>query len=96
MLDVVCPCCQATLKIDPNTQAVISHQAKPKPRPIEDLSAAVAALKGESARREEVFQKQLAEQRTHHAVLDRKFDELLRQAKQSPDTGPRTKDIDLD
>lgn len=96
MLEVVCPCCEATLKIDPNTRAVISHQAKPKPRAIEDLSAAVAALKGETARREEVFQKQLAEQRTHHEVLDRKFDELLRQAKENPDTGPRTKDIDLD
>ncbi len=63
LFQLECPCCQATLKIDPATHAVISYKEKEKPRPVEDLSAAVARLKGESARREELFQKQLAEQK---------------------------------
>jgi len=29
-------------------------------------------------------------------VLSKKFDELLKQAKENPDVGPRKKDIDLD
>ncbi len=96
LFEVDCPCCGATLKIDPSTRAVISHKAKEKPREVEDLTEAVERLKGESARREELFQKQLAEQRTHQEVLSRKFDELLKQAKEKPDAEPPVKDIDLD
>ncbi len=96
LLDVVCPCCQATLRVDPQTSSVITFKEKEMPRPVEDLHEAVAKLKGEEARRDEVFRKSLQAQKTHQQVLDRKFEELLKQAKASPDKGPRTKDIDLD
>ena len=96
LFEVRCPCCEATLKIDPDTRAVISHQEKEKPHIVEDLSAAVARLKGEEARRDEVFRKSMEEQKTHHEVLSKKFDELFKQAKEKPDTGRRVKDIDLD
>ena len=84
------------LKIDPQTGAVISYKGKEKPPAIEDLSAALARLKGESSRRDKVFRKQLADQKTRRQVLDRKFDELLKQAKETPDLPPPLKDIDLD
>lgn len=96
LIEVACPCCEATLWIDPQTRAVIKHAEKEKPRAVEDLTAAVARLKGEGARREKVFQKQMEEQKTHAQVLNRKFDELLKQAQENPDQSPRTKDIDLD
>ena len=95
-MELRCPCCEATLKVDPETGAVISYRAKEKPPAIEDLSAAVARLKGESSRREQVFRKQLAEQKTRQQVLDRKFDELLKQARETPNAPPPPKDIDLD
>ncbi len=37
----------------------------------------------------------IAEQKTRQSVLDKKFEELLKQAKASPDTGPQKRDIDL-
>jgi predicted nuclease with TOPRIM domain len=95
LIEVACPCCEATLRIDPATSAVITHKEKVKPHPVEDLQAAVQKLKGEEARREEVFQKQMAEQKNRQAVLNKKFDELFKQAKEDPDMQPRTKDIDL-
>ena len=95
LISVSCPCCEATLKIDPETRAVIDYEVKEKPPAIEDLSVAVAKLKGESARREEVFQKNLEEQKTHQKVLEKKFDELFKKAKESPVERPM-KDIDLD
>src|SRR5262249_39798286 len=55
--DVRCPCCEAILKIDPETRAVISHKVPEKPKPIEDLAAEVAKLKGAASRRDEAFQK---------------------------------------
>lgn len=94
--EIQCPCCQAALKIDPATQAVISHQAAEKPRPIEDLAAAVEKLKGESGRREDVFRKSVAAEKVHGEVLNKKFDELFRQAKEKPDTGKPIRPFDLD
>jgi hypothetical protein len=95
MFDVVCPCCDAILKIDPETRAVIAHTVPVKPAPIEDLAAEVAKLKGAGDRREQLFQKQFEAEKSHGKVLEKKFDELFKRAKQSPDTKPPTRDIDL-
>ena len=96
LFEVECPCCQARLKIDPETRAVISHQVPEKPPAIEDLAAAVAKLKGEAGRRDEVFRKQVETEKLHGKVLEKKFDELLKQAKENPDLTPPKRDIDLD
>jgi len=96
MFEVECPVCQATLKVDLDTKAVISHREKQKPGPIEDLDAAVAKLRGEAARREELFRKSLEEQKTRQEVLAKKFDELFKQAKEKPEAPRPLKDIDLD
>ena len=95
MFEVACPCCEAILKIDPETRAVIAHTVKEKPRPIEDLAAEVAKLKGAGARREELFQKQFEAEKSHGKVLEKKFDELFKRAKENPDLEPPKRDIDL-
>jgi hypothetical protein len=84
------------LKIDPETRAVISHFVPEKPKPIGDLAAEVAKLKGASGRREEIFQKSFEAEKMHGRVLEKKFDELFRQAKENPDLTPPKRDIDLD
>jgi hypothetical protein len=96
LFEVECPCCKAVLKVDPETEAVISHFVPEKPPPIEDLAAAVAKLKGEAGRREEVFRKQVDAEKSHGKVLSKKFDELLKQAKENPDAAPPLRDFDLD
>ena len=94
--DVQCPCCQAILKIDTETRSVISHKVPDKPKPIEDLAAEVAKLKGAAGRRDEAFQKSFEAEKMHGKVLEKKFDELFRQAKENPDLTPPKRDIDLD
>jgi len=96
MFEVECPCCKAALKIDPATHAVISHKAPEKPPAIEDLAAAAGRLKDEAQRREEAFQKSMAAEKVHSQVLQKKFDELFKQAKEKPDLRPPLRDIDLD
>jgi hypothetical protein len=96
MFEVECPCCQAVLKIDPETCAVIAHTVPVKPMPISDLAAEVAKLKGEGARRDEVFQKQFEAEKSHAKVLEKKFDELFKRHKESPDVQRPMRDIDLD
>jgi hypothetical protein len=96
MFEVACPCCQAVLTIDPETRAVIAHTIPEKPRAIEDLGAEVAKLKGEGARREELFRKQFEAEKSHGKVLEKKFDELFKRAKEDPDIRPPKRDIDFD
>ena len=96
LLDVECPCCHAALKVDPETQAVISHKEPEKPRTVEDMGEALARLRGEGARREEAFRKSVEAEKKSKDVLAKKFDELLKQAKEKPDLAPPTRDIDLD
>jgi len=96
MFEVQCPCCQAALQVDPETRAVISFKEPEKPRTVENLEAAVAGLKGEAARREEAFRKSFEREKMSAQVLSKKFDELLKQAKASPQVPPPKRDIDLD
>jgi hypothetical protein len=96
MFEVPCPCCQAILKIDPETQAVIAHTVPEKPKLIDDLAAEVTKLKGEGARRDELFRKQFEAEKSHGKVLEKKFDELFKRAKENPDLTPPKRDIDLD
>jgi len=77
-------------------KAVISHQEHQRPRAIEDIGAAVQKLKGEEARRSETFQKSFEEHKSHHKVLERKFDELLKQAKEKPDAPPPRNPFDYE
>ncbi len=97
LFEVQCPCCEARLKIDPETQAVISHKIPEKKPLIEDLASAVLKLKGESGRREELFQKSMAAEKQHGKVLERKFEELFKQVQDDPDKGKKPiRDFDLD
>src|SRR5208337_5476023 len=64
LVEVRCPCCEATLQIDPELKAVISYEEHKKPPSIEDIGAAVQKLKGEEARRDEVFQKSFAQHKS--------------------------------
>lgn len=88
LLEVECPCCDAILKVDPATGAVITHKEKERPKPVEDMAAAVARIKADEAARGAKFQQQMDRERASKDVLNKKFDELLKQAHADPDKKP--------
>ncbi|MBI3667879.1 MAG: hypothetical protein HY236_16885 [Acidobacteria bacterium] len=94
--EIECPCCKAFLRVDPETRAVILHEAPEKPPVVEDLREAVQKLKGEEGKREQLFRKQVEAEKSHGRVLEKKFEELLKQAKSEPAGKPGIRDIDLD
>lgn len=96
IFEIECPCCKAALKVDPETSAVISHKEPPRPPVIEDLQQAVQKLKGAEQQRDQVFRKQVEAEKTHGKVLEKKFEELLKQAKSEPAPQRGIRDIDLD
>lgn len=91
---VVCPCCNATLTVDRALGAVIAHEPPPKTGPARDLDHALGALRGAAGRREDTFRKSVEAERSKGKVLDRKFQEGLKKAKDDPD--PPVRPIDLD
>jgi hypothetical protein len=95
LFEVNCPCCNSMLKIDGEMRAVISYEEPVKKPVIEDLAAEVQKLKGAAGRREEAFQKSVAAEKNQGQLLNRKFDELLKQAKENPEFGKKPRDIDL-
>jgi ribulose kinase len=93
--EVGCPCCGAVLKIDFATQAVIAHTAAVKPKMFADLEEAARAMKEQDSRKESLFQQSVQAQKNSADVLEKKFQEAIKRAKETPDT-PRIRDFDLD
>jgi hypothetical protein len=91
---VTCPCCQGRLTIDSQLEAVIAHEAPPRPRSGIGLDDALSSLRGAATRREERFREQLKAEETKRDVLDRKFQEGMKKAKDMPDPPPRPIDLD--
>jgi ribulose kinase len=94
--DVTCPCCGALLKIDTATRAVISHTAAVKPKTFNDMEAAAKAMREQDSRRESIFQQSMEAQKHASDLLEKKFQEALKKAKETPDTGKPIRDFDLD
>jgi hypothetical protein len=94
--EVTCPCCGALLKVDNSTKAVIAHTAKAVPRTFEDLEAAARSMKEHDTRKESIFRQSVEAQKHQGDLLEKKFQEALKRAKESPDTGKPIRDFDLD
>jgi hypothetical protein len=96
LIDILCPCCGSTLLVDPEMKLVIQHREPEKKPLIEDLHSAVQQLKGDADRRNEVFEKSFASHRSGEKVREKKFEELLRQAKEDKTGTPPKRPFDLD
>ena len=91
---VTCPCCSGRLTIDTALEAVVAHEAPPKARSGVGLDEALSSLKGAAARREVLFKEQIQAEQKKPQVLQRKFEEGLKKAKDSPD--PPLNPMDMD
>lgn len=96
IIEVTCPCCSALLKVDTATAAVITHTAAVKPRMFNDMEEAAKAMKEQDSRRESIFRQSVEAQKHASELLDKKFQEAVKKAKESPDTGRPIRDFDLD
>jgi len=89
-----CPHCQAKLTIDPELQAVLEHEPPPKKSDY-DFDQQLKGLSEAERKREELFRQSFAAEKDRSTLLDRKFEEGLKKAKDEPITKP-LRPIDLD
>lgn len=93
--DVTCPCCSATLKVDTEVHAVISHVPPTRPKTFNDFEEAERAMREQDNRRESLFQQSIENERNKSDLLEKKFQEAVKKAKETPNTRP-IRDFDLD
>jgi glycerophosphoryl diester phosphodiesterase len=84
-IEVTCPCCSALLKVDTATAEVIAHTAAVKPRMFSDMEEAARAMKEQDSRRESIFRQSVEAQKHAAELLDKKFQEAVKKAKESPE-----------
>jgi molecular chaperone DnaK (HSP70) len=84
------------MKIDASTRAVISHTAPVKPRMFNDMEEAARAMKEQDSRRDSIFRQSVEAQKHASDLLEKKFQEAVKKAKETPDTGRPIRDFDLD
>jgi hypothetical protein len=94
-LQVVCPCCQAKLTVDPIFGAVLSHEAPVKAGPQVDLSDTAKILSEQQKNREDKLRDSLFQETNKEDILAKKFEEAMKKAKDAP-AGKPIRDFDLD
>src|ERR1700752_1308768 len=93
-IEIACPCCDAKLTIDTELGVVLAHTAPPKPVHDVDISDAARILAEEAQKREDKFRDSWAAESKKEDVLNRKFEEALKKAKDQPAEKP-WRDFDL-
>jgi hypothetical protein len=82
--------------VDATEKAVISHIAPVKPKMFNDIEEAARAMKEQDSRRDSIFRQSVENQKHASELLEKKFQEAVRKAKETPDTGKPIRDFDLD
>jgi hypothetical protein len=95
IFEVACPDCGAMLRIDAASGVLVSHTSAPRKRMFEDLESAAQAMRAQDERKEAIFRQSVDAEKNKADLLEKKFAEALRKAKDAPDVKP-LREFDLD
>jgi hypothetical protein len=95
IFEVACPDCGAMLRVDGETGLVVSHTPAPRKRMFEDLETAAKAMREQNERKESLFRQSIDAEKNKADLMEKKFAEALRKAKDAPEGKP-LREFDLD
>jgi hypothetical protein len=81
---VQCPDCGATLKVDPDTGAVLSHESVVSKNKLGSLEEAAKENQRRKARAEDLFAATVEREKHKSDILEKTFREALERAKADP------------
>lgn len=90
---LICPCCEATLMIDAQTGAILSHEEKAKP--VASFDEMLKGMDKQKQMREQIFQQELGSQKDRERLLEEKFREAMKRAEKDKDK-PYINPLDID
>jgi len=90
---IICPCCEATLTIDVQTGALITHEEKVKP--LASFDEMVKGLDKQKQMREQIFAQELSSMKDRDRILEEKFQEAMKRAEKDKDK-PYINPLDID
>jgi ribosome-associated translation inhibitor RaiA len=92
---IMCPCCEATLHVDSQTGALISHEEKSKPHA--SFDEMVKGLDKQKQVREQIFAQELSSHKDRDRILEEKFQEAMKRAEKDKDKDkPYRNPLDFD
>ncbi len=94
--EIVCPDCGTMLKVDAATGLVVSHTPAPIKRTFEDLEMAAKAMRASDERKESIFRQSVEAEKNKDDLLEKKFADALRKAKDTSKSSKPLRDFDLD
>lgn len=91
---VTCPCCGASLVVDDKARVVADYTPPPSKKETTSFEKRMEKLKEEKRIAEEKFKESVRSEESKKEVLEQKFQDLFKKAKEKP-AGPSVRDIDL-
>lgn len=92
---LTCPCCNATLRVDPREGTVRDWEEAKDPRKSADLKDAMKLLAEEKARVDARYREIVRTDKEKGAAMDRKFKEYMEKSQGEAPARP-LRDVDLD
>jgi hypothetical protein len=86
-IEIICPCCETKLVADTETGEVLS-ETRPKRDVEKSFTAAMDQVRSGASRREDAFSKAFERTQKLDSLLDKKFEEARKKAKENPDEKP--------
>lgn len=90
---IICPCCEATLQIDAQTGAIMSHEEKAKAA--FSFDSRMQEMEKEKEVRNQLFQQELSSQKDRERILEEKFRDAMKRADIDKDK-PFKNPLDMD
>jgi hypothetical protein len=96
IFEVTCPDCGGILRIDGASRAVVSHTSAPRKRTFDDFESAARAMREQEERKQSLFRQAVDAEKHKDEVLNKRFADALRKAKESPASERPLREFDLE
>lgn len=94
-LEILCPCCEATILVDRETGAIIAHEPKKDPKGAGSIAEIMQGLAEKRESSHKLFEREMNSMKDRERLLDEKLQEAVRKARESKDEKP-IRPIDLE
>jgi hypothetical protein len=92
-IDVLCPCCGNKMTVDAASGEILAEE-RPQPKPTKSFEQAMTDVNTGAQKREEAFSKASDRTRNLQDLLDKKFEEARKKAKDEKGKPPSIFDLD--